>query len=410
MLDSSPTSEEPAPVAGENVPEQVPEIAPKKFLTANRRLGLWAVGIALVTKLALFAWGVHEFNFKKNPTETAITIWSEWDSLTYLRIADKHYSAEGMPKDQHEFDSHFPPFHPLLIRCVTEGLHVSPELAALLVSWSAGLIAAYLLAQLAWYEFRDTWSVIMSGILFHVYPAAYFLITPYSESVSFLLIFTAFYFLRVRPRPILCATSLGLAILTRLLSITLAPVLGLKLFLEVRARKISAWNLLVLGFPLVAVGIYLAINYFVYGSPFFFLHHVYTDPMIPRKPAIPLRETVSALWHFADELSRPKRMRFFMETLGWNSLFTAFVLLVTLWGIIKKAIPWEYSIYSLCYILFFSSFEWGIGNVRYSYGAFPIFFILARSVTRTLLWEWLAISVCLLLYFTQRYTNGLWAF
>src|ERR1700730_2161810 len=242
MLDTSPTSEEPAPVPANTVPENAPEVTPRKFLTPNRRLGLWAVGIALATKLALFAWGVHEFNFKKNPTETAITIWSEWDSLTYLRIADKHYSAEDMPKDQHEFDSHFPPLHPLLIRCVIEGLHVSPELAALLVSWTAGLVAAYLLAQLAWHEFRDTWSVIMTGILFHVYPVAYFLITPYSESVSFLLIFTAFYFLRVRPRPILCATSLGLAILTRLMSITLAPVLGLKLLLAVRARNRSFCN------------------------------------------------------------------------------------------------------------------------------------------------------------------------
>lgn len=397
----------------EEQPEEAPkavEVPPRKFLTPSRRLGLWAVGIALATKLLLFAWGVHAFPFNKEPRQTVVTIWSRWDSLTYLRIAKTHYRAKGVSKDQHEFDSHFPPLHPLLIRLVHRGLHVSPELGAILVSWGAGLIAAYLLAQLAWHEFRDTWSVIMSGILFHVYPVSYFLITPYSESLYFLLIFTAFYFLRVRPRPILCASSVGLAILTRLMAITLAPVLGVKLLLEVHARKRPPWHLLILGIPVTAVGIYLAINYFVYGSPLFFLHHVYTDPMVPRKPSIPLRETASSLWHFGQLLSQQKWDKFFMETLGWSSLFTAFVLLVTLWGIIRKAVPWEYSLYSLSYILFFSSFDWGIGNARYSYGAFPIFFVLARAVSRTLLWEWLVVSVCFLLYFCHRYATGLWAF
>jgi len=363
-----------------------------------------------VTKLALFAWGVHSFPFKKEPAQTVVTIWSRWDSDTYLRIAKTYYRAKGIPKDQHEFDSHFPPLHPLLIRLVRQIVRVSPILSALLVSWTAGLIAAYLLAQLAWHEFQDTWTVIMSGILFHLYPVSYFLITPYSESLSFLLIFTAFYFLRVRPRPILCATSLGLAILTRLMSVNLMPVLGLKYLFEILARKRPLWHLLILGIPVLAVGIYLGINYFVYGSPLFFLHHVYTDPMIPRKPAIPLRETVSALWRFGELLSQGKWDPFFMDTLGWCSLFTGFVLLVTLWGIVRKAIPWEYSVYALCYILFFSSFDWGIGNARYSYGAFPIFFVLARAVPRVLLWEWLVVSVCLLLYFCKRYATGLWAF
>lgn len=411
-MNDNPEQVEPPPA--EPLPEKAEEpveVSPKKkFLTPARRLGLWAVGIALVTKLALFAWGVHSFPFHKEPSQTVVTIWSRWDSLTYLRIAKTHYSAKGLPKDQHEFDSHFPPLQPLLIRITRQILRVSPELSALLVSWIAGLAAAYLLALLAWHEFRDTWTVIMIGILFHLYPVAYFLITPYSESLSFLLIFTAFYFLRVRPRPILCATSLGLAILTRLMSINLAPVLGIKWLLEIRARTRPLWHLLFLGIPVLAVGIYLGINYFVYGNPLFFLKHVYTDPMVPRKPAIPLRETVSSLWHFGVMVSQQKWDKFFMDTLGWSSLFTGFALLVTLWGIVKRAIPWEYSLYALLYILFFSSFDWGIGNARYSYGAFPIFFVLARAISRTLMWEWLVLSVCLLLYFCQRYATGLWAF
>jgi hypothetical protein len=394
---------------------EVPDAAtasPRKFLTPSRRLGLWAVGIALATKLAILAWGIHVFPFEKERGQTAVTIWSRWDGIGYLRIAETFYSAsaKGVSKGEHELDSHFPPLYPLLIRLVKTCLPISPLLSALLISWTAGLIAAYLLAQLAWHEFQDTRSVIMSVILFHVYPVSYFLITSYSESLYFLLIFAAFYFLRVQPRPLLCASSVGLGILTRLMAITFLPVLGLKVLFEILARKRSLWLLLALGIPLVAVGTYMAINYFCYGSPLFFLQHVYVDPTVPRKPAIPLRETVIAVWDFGKMVSKLKWDRFFMESLGWSSLFTAFVLLVTLWGIIRRAVPWEYSLYSMSYILFYSSFTWGLGNARYSFGAFPIFFVLARAVSRTLLWEWLVVSVGFLLYFSYRYVNGWWAF
>lgn len=384
----------------------------RKYLTPGRRLGLWAVAIALATKLLILAWGIHVFPFEKERGQTAVSIWNRWDGIGYLRIADTFYSAnaKGVSKGEHELDSHFPPLYPLLIRIVKTVLPVSPVLSALLVSWIAGLIAAYLLAQLAWHEFQDTWSVIMSVILFHVYPVSYFLISSYSESLYFLLIFLAFYYLRVQPRPLLCATSIGLGILTRLMAINLLPVLALKLLFEVRARKRTLWQLLVLGIPLAAVGVYLSINYFSYGNPLFFLQHVYVDPNVPRKPTIPLRETVISVWDFGKMVSQLRWDRFFMETLGWSSLFTAFVFLVTLWGIIRKAVPWEYSLYSLCYILFFSSFNWGMSNARYSFGAFPIFFVLARAVSRTLLWQWLTVSVGFLLYFSYRYVNGWWAF
>jgi hypothetical protein len=405
--DSEHKDKEPQPGGQETA-----AVLPRRFLTPSRRLGLWAVGIALATKLAILAWGIHVFPFEKQRGQTAVTIWSRWDGIGYLRIAETFYSAsaKGVSKGEHELDSHFPPLYPLLIRLVKTVLPFSPLVSALLISWIAGLIAAYLLAQLAWHEFQDTNSVIMSVILFHVYPVSYFLITSYSESLYFLLIFAAFYFLRVQPRPFLCASSIGLGILTRLMAINLLPVLGLKLLFEIRARKRTLWYLLGLGIPLVAVGVYMAINYICYGSPLFFLQHVYADPTVPRKPAIPLRETVIAVWDFGKMVSHLKWDRFFMETLGWSSLFTAFVLLVTLWGIIKRAVPWEYSLYSVCYILFFSSFTWGVGNARYSFGAFPIFFILARAIPRALLWEWLVVSIGFLLYFSYRYVNGWWAF
>lgn len=384
----------------------------RRVLSPGQRSGLWGVGIALAIKLLIFAWGVHVFPFEKERGQTAVSIWNRWDGVGYLRIADTFYSgkAPGVSKGEHELDSHFPPLYPLLIRVVKTVLPISPVCSALLISWVAGLIAAYLLAVLAWHEFRDTWSVIMSVILFHVYPVSYFLITSYSESLYFLLVLGAFYYLRVQPRPLLCASGIALAILTRLMAINLLPVLGLKLLFEVRARKRALWHLVILGIPLAGVAIYLFINYFAYGNPLFFLKHVYVDPTVPRKPAIPLRETAVALWDFGKMLSEQKWDRFFMETLGWSSLFTGFVLLVTLWGIIRRAVPWEYSLYSLSFILFYSSFTWGMGNARYSYGAFPIFFILARAIPRALLWEWLVISVSFLLYFSYRYVNGWWAF
>jgi Gpi18-like mannosyltransferase len=103
----------------------------------------------------LFAWGIHAFAFKQHPDETLWTIWSRWDAASYLHIADGFYTSQGLTKNQHDFLSHFPPFYPLVVRLVKSVSPFSTMMSGLLVSWLAGLAAAYLLAQLAWHEFRD---------------------------------------------------------------------------------------------------------------------------------------------------------------------------------------------------------------------------------------------------------------
>lgn len=366
--------------------------------------------MALAIKLALFAWGVYAFPFKQNPHETRWTIWSRWDATSYIHIADGFYSSQGLTKDQHEFLSHFPPFHPVVIRLAKAVLPCSTMMCGLIVSWIAGLAAAYFLALLAWHEFQDGGVALLAVLLFHLYPVSYFLITPYSESLYFLLALVSFYFLRIRPQYLLSATSIGLSVFTRLLGITLLPVLGLRIWIDVRQGKSRLRSFALLSIPVLAAFAYLLINRVVYGSAFFFFHHAYIDPQMLHRPNVPLWETVTGLWRFAqlslDGIWDP----FFMQTLGWGSLFTLLVGIVTAWGAARKLVPWEYSVYSACYILFYSSFHWGLSNARYSYGAFPIFFALARGLPRPLLWQWIVISAGFLLFFTKRYVSGGWAF
>ena len=93
-----------------------------------------------------------------------------------------------------------------------------------------------------------------------------------------------------------------------------------------------------------------------------------------------------------------------------RSLSLLKVLACTLAGAALKVVPWEYTLYSICFISFYSSFAWGISNARYSFGAFPIFFVLARARPRLLGWIFLVPSVAGLLYFSKLYVWGYWAF
>ncbi len=374
------------------------------------RLLLAAVGFALFTKLGLFFWGALGYPFHKAPDETFLSIWSAWDSEHYLRIAEAGYSPEGISEDRFRFISHFPPGYPAVTGGAARIFGMSYLHAGLAVSLFSGLAAAYLLALLAWHEFKEPRTVLWTTVLFHLYPVSYFLITPYSESLYFLAVLGFFALLRFRPRYFAAGVTSAAAILVRLMGVNLVPVLALRIIADMRARQARAWNLLVLALPAAAVAGYLALNAISWGDPLYFLQHVYEDPNTPRHPNYPLRETIGTLRSVGKMIASGSYERKFMETLGWGGVLTAFALAVTLFGTARRLVPWEYSVYSLSYLLFYSSFDWGISNARYSYGAFPIFFVLARMRPRVLPWLLVLPFAAGLLYFSKRYVWGYWAF
>lgn len=374
-----------------------------------RTLGYQVLLIALTTKLGLYAWAALRFPFDGRNEDTPLSIWNRWDAPHYLRIAEAGYSSSGISEGRFQLISHFPPLHPLIV-AMARYLSGSTFLqAGMFVSLFFGILAAYLFARIAWMEFQSPNVVIRSSILFHLYPVSYFLITPYSESVFFVFLFSSFLLLRGRKELLLSSMSIACALATRLMAVGLVPVLLVRMFQE---RKNKSRRLLIFGISLpclVLLG-YLLLNKIIWGDPFFFLQHVYEDPSTPRYPVFPLRETVTSLIDLGQRIQAGHVEASFLETLGWGSVLTAFVLIISLVGAWRQLLPWEYSLYSIGYILFYSSFNWGISNARYSFGAFPVFLLLAQLRSRLSMWLLVLLFTPGLLYFSKCFVWGYWAF
>jgi len=372
-----------------------------------RYLAFLVLAIAVGTKAVLFYWGAQRFPFDLSPGDTPLSIWNRWDASHYLRIAGNGYSAHGLSVGHFQLLSHFPPLYPFFVAVLRFVSGAGTLEAGMFLSLSSGILAALLLACIAWREFENPHIVLRSSILFHLYPVSYFLITPYSESVFFVLIFVTFLLLRQRSGLLGTALSVSASIATRLLAAALLPVFVFKV---IRARRKATETILALCLPLMTLLSYFMLNKLVWGDPLFFLQHVYTDPTIPRYPTFPLRETLSSLAELVQKIQAGYVETSFLENFGWGALMTAFALIVTLCGVFYRLLPWEYSLYSLVYLLFYSSFNWGISNARYSFGAFPIFLVLAQLRSRLLLWLLVLIFTSGLLYFSKRFVWGYWAF
>lgn len=144
------------------------------------------------------------------------TAWERFDALWFLRIADEGYrAADG--------SAAFFPLYPLLTRFVSVLLGGRPFAAALLVSNAAMLGALTLLYDLTRSEISDT-AARTTIVLLCVFPTAFFLFAPYSESLFLLFAVAALWAAR-RDRWWLAAAAGFGATLTRNVGVVLVVAL-----------------------------------------------------------------------------------------------------------------------------------------------------------------------------------------
>lgn len=374
----------------------------------------WAIGLLIavaIIKITLVIWSETQFDFKTYTSDTPISIWDRWDSLAYKTIATQWYTPTGLQQDYFQFLSHFPPMYPILIRLFSLSLFLPIRESALLVSWIAILFATYYLYKLVLLETLDRKQAILAGFLLNIYPVSYFTIAPYTESLFLLLAIVTFYLLKKYPnKKFISAIVASMAILTRLLGIALLPAFAWILWKKFRSRTLTLTDALFIILPVAAVQLYLLLNLRYYGQPLFFLHEYAINPYSAKTTMIPYQETWQTIIIIMKNAWRGAWDSNLANTTGINSLFTAFALLVSAYGILKKKIAIQYSLYSITYITLFASFHWGVSNARYSLAVFPIFMILAQIKSKIILVLLSIIFIALLLHFTKIYTSGWWAF
>jgi hypothetical protein len=144
------------------------------------------------------------------------TVWERFDALWFLRIADQGYRAS-------DGSAAFFPLYPLLVRFVSAVLGGRPLAASLLVSNAALLGALTFLYDLTRGEVSEA-AARTTVVLVCIFPSAFFLFAPYSESTFLLFAVLALWAAR-RERWVLAAVAGFGAALTRNMGVVVALAL-----------------------------------------------------------------------------------------------------------------------------------------------------------------------------------------
>jgi len=218
---------------------------------------LWIIGLA-----GLWVMPLRSHHWLP-PVSRWLRLFARWDSAWYYRIAVIGYWRRAAYA--------FSPLYPLLMR----GLHAVSGmpyvLGGELLGWAADLLALWLLVRL-WREEAGEAVARRALWLLLAYPAAFFLVAMYPESLYLLLSVLTYLLLR-RGRYLWAAVAMALAALSRANGILLIlPYLAFAW--EASGRRIDRRFLGRAALALIGVaglGLYLGYSWATSGNPLQFL-------------------------------------------------------------------------------------------------------------------------------------------
>ena len=357
-----------------------------------RRWDWETIGFVVLLKVLLFTFAVQSVSTAGNSYDSWMGIWERWDAVHYLDIAERGYSATGPDRVLLAFF----PAYPFLVRGLSF-LTRDVIAAALIISGVASIAVGLLMKRLV--RVDDSNDVARSAVWFlFIYPTAFFLHIPYTESLFIALVLGSV--LAARREQWFLASILGAcACFTRLNGLMIAPVLLVEAFLQFRATR--RFRLQWLWIAIVPLGFadYLLLNYWVTGDFFAFTQiqqQHWFKKLTP--PWIGIRES----W---------------LRTLGINPIEGLHEFAFIIISLIGTVLCWvwlraSYAVWMTLNWLLITSTDFILSVPRYTLPMFPIFILLARaSVGRPLVFATLTIAS--LLYFglyAGRFGRGLWAF
>lgn len=247
---------------------------------SQRRTDVMLVAATLAVKVAVLVIGYVALWIASGAPPGIAEPWDRWDAPHYTDIAVFGYTAND-PGTYHEpgYRQLYPgdldlyivffPLFPWLVGAVNAVVGV-PAISALLVGTVASLFVAPMLYRLVAADLGHRIGLLSAGFLL-IFPTAYFLHIGYTESLFLALAFGSLWLGRTGRW--WGAGIIGmLAALTRINGLVLVPALAIEAWLQWRrdrtlpATWIVAPILVAAGF-----GIYLGLNWIVYGDPLAFM-------------------------------------------------------------------------------------------------------------------------------------------
>jgi hypothetical protein len=383
-------------------------------LDTNERL---LIGLTLAIKVAVLVLGVLAWQLVRQSEVnfSVLELWDRWDAPHYTDLIVYGYRAvdPGNLVDPSGYLQVYPgdlglyivfyPLFPWLAGVVNAVVH-QPVWSAFIVSGAASLFVAPLLYRLVRHDespdvaLRSAWFLL-------IFPTAYFLHIGYTESLFMALVVGSFLAART-DRWWLAGMLGGLAALTRINGLVLLLALPVEAatqwYMQAPGERRLRWRWLAIGLVGIGFGIYLGLNYALYGTPFQFLH-VQQDHWF-KSLASPVDAISSAFGWFESSDPDVALMNGFMEL-----LFVAIAFVGTIVAAIRFRPSWF--AWMAGNLVLFVSTSFLLSTPRYVLTLFPLFVALALPTSR----RWLLVAASLVsiggfIYFASRFATGSWAF
>jgi uncharacterized MnhB-related membrane protein len=383
-------------------------------LGANERL---IIGLTLGLKLGVLVLGVLAWQLVHGSQVDVpgLSLWDRWDAPHYTDLMVYGYRADdpGNLTNPYGYQQVYPgdlglyivfyPLFPWLGGALNALIH-APVLSAFIVAGVASVVLGPLFYRLVKHDespdvaLRATWFLL-------IFPTAYFLHIGYTEALFLALVIGSFLAARTG-RWWLAGLVGGLAALTRINGLVLLLALPVEAATQwymtpPEARRFR-WDWLAIGLVAVGFGVYLALNWALYGTPFQFLivqhDHWY------KSLASPLDAINGALGWFGSDDPDSRLMYGFMEL-----LFVGIGAVGTLVAAFRFRPSWF--AWMLGNLVLFVSTSFLLSTPRYVLTLFPLFVALALPTRRV--WALVGVSAVSLagfVYFASRFATGAWAF
>lgn len=343
-----------------------------------------------------------------------IDIWSRWDSVWYLLIADDGY-ARG------DNSTAFFPLYPLLIAAVKPLFFGKGVLAGMFISLACCLLAFYLLYRLAALDFGSR--VAERAVLYlAIFPTSFYFQTIYSESLFLALTIGCLYLARRREYALACILG-SLATLTRSAGLLLLVPLAL-MYLKDRDwdwRAVRFDTLYLLLVPL-GLGVWMLYLGLRFGDPWLFTqaqHYWLREFTLPleglRQGFMAALDGIGTIASAPDRsylpaMDRDPRLWAAYDIINFAFAVTFLALsIASFWRL-----PLAYASYALVALLlplsYPSSYVPLLSMPRFVLAAFPVFMLLAlwgcekRWVDRTVV----VVSLVFLGLFTAKFVAWTW--
>ncbi len=370
------------------------------ILGAKKWLNLPLIAQILVIKGVIIAFAVQSYIVITDKSMSSFYnvfyIWKRWDATHYLHISEKGYTAVG----EDRFLIVFYPLYPFLV-AILNFIVGDSVISAFVVSGVASIALGLLFLELVKLDFSE--EISQKAVLFlFIFPTAFVLHIPYTESLFLALAIGSFLAARKRCW-ILVGVLGGLACLTRINGLILFPALLFEIWGEYRETKSYNWKWLFLLLIPTGIGGYLVLNFVVTGDPFMFITHQREHwYRYLRAPWYGLWEAIKSSFSRTPSQSI---MNGFQELLFVG---IGFVGIVFGWRYFRAS----YRVWMCANWLLFISTSFVLSVPRYTIVLFPIFILMAivsekSRLANILFTVW---SLMFMALFVTQFVQGKWAF